>query len=221
MIIKLNMKKNVKLFLTFLILCFCYSTISCVKNINDGPCEIISDYYFTGKIFEEQICMNDGRNGVGVFAGFYPVDSDHPEYGTYRFGMDTDPVFRFDTWITLVTPKVGIKDFDYIWQILEPGIKFFRYPDSPGDKEFDFEYTIVNSVMGTVPSLMTYYYTSLGDQTGSSINILERVEIESENQDNRDIRIKMVINCKLYGLGGNFQEELTDVESQLLISVLK
>jgi len=220
-IFKLIKEKNAKIFLASLILCFGLTLSSCVKKINDGPCEIVSDYYFIGNIFEEQICMNDGKNGVGVFAGFYPSDSDYPEYGTYRFGLDTDPVFRFDTWITVVTPKIGKKDFDYIWQIFEPGIKFFSDPDSPGDQEFELEYTIINSVMGTVPSLMSYYYTVLGDQTGSTLNILEREEIESENPDTRDIRVKMLVNCKIYGLDGNFQQELTDIESQLLISIIK
>jgi len=161
--------------------------------------------------------MNDGRDGVGINCA-YILNDNSTDRGIYRFGLDTYPVFRFDTWISIVTPSIKVFDYNQIWELFEPGVKLFTDPDS-NIKGFDFEYTIVNSVMGTAPILMTYFYSAPGDQTGSTINVTERIETVSSDPDYREIRIKMIINCKLYSLNNNLQGEIIDAEACLLMRI--
>lgn len=192
--------------------------LSCVKDNNDSPCQIKSDYYFTGTIFEEVICMNDGRNGVGINCS-YILKENSSDIGVYRFGMDTYPVYRFDTWITIVTPYLKVFDYNYIWEFFEPGVKLFSDPGSVNNKQFDIEYTVISSVMGTAAALKSHYYTFTGDQTGSSINVIERTEPVSSDPDFREIRTKMLINCKLYSFNEILQEEVKDAEACLLLRI--
>jgi hypothetical protein len=210
------MKKNTGLILILIAISLLLTR--CVKDHNNGPCEIVSDFFFSGMIFEDQICLNDGRDGVGINCS-YVLKDNSTEIGMYRFGLDTYPVFRFDTWITLVTPYINVLNYDHVWELFEPGIKLFTDPESVNDKRFDFEYTVVNSVMGSAPILMSYYYTISGDQAGSSINIIERKETVSSDPDYREIAVKMVINCKLYSYNKILQGELIDAEANLLLKI--
>ncbi|MFC2117333.1 hypothetical protein ACFLTI_02495 [Bacteroidota bacterium] len=213
----MNRKINFSVIIVLIsIICLFFSC----EGREDGPCEIKSDYYFTGLVFSEEICLNDGHDGVGINCGFYPNAVGDPDRGTYRFGLDTEPVLRFDRWISFVTPEVYKTNFTYLWEIFEPGIKFFTDPSTLSNKKFDFEYTMITSVMTNIPAL-THYFTIYGDQSGSTLQVLEREEITEPGSEYRDFRVKMIINCKLYNQNGAYQGEILDLETQLKISVLQ
>ncbi len=171
--------------------------ISCSEDdIIITSCIPSSEYYFSGMVDDEMVCINDKEGNYQIHSGA-GYNWDKPAVGEYDLGFETYPFEIGDKYIFIKTPTTEISNKEKVLSLFPIG----KLSDIEKE-DFLLEYgTVIDKEV-----LDTDIFHPVREKLTGEFSELEVVSIDEKSEDIYKIELKF--SCNLYDDDGIFQGEI-------------